>query len=238
MLTKKFRTGFWITIILILGLALAAAAIIVNSRDKELRIADANLSDCINTAQICNKEKEEMDSRYKASIKLPSERLTTFIAVFIKSRQPRISTDVANLIAKAIVKHSNGYDLPPGLLTGIIEAESYYDPMVISKAKARGLMQITFKIWGKALHIKNYKELYEIEPNIRYGSKILRILLKQEGTLSKALSKYLGTKDSGKYRAKVLSVFAEFELDKHQFIKGKSKKEVPLPAKLPKKPLA
>lgn len=171
-----------------------------------------------NTALEAVKERKAILAKYKAVIKLPNEQLTEFIAIFVKDRQPRVSTDVANLISKAVVKYSNEHDLPPGLLVGIIEAESRYDPMALSSARARGLMQIMFKVWGKALKIKGYKELYEIDPNIKYGSRILKILLKQEGSLSKALSKYLGTTKSGKYRAGVLSTFAEFELDKHRFL--------------------
>ncbi len=167
---------------------------------------------------------EESDAKYSAAMKLPNDRLTDFITFFIKKRQARSSTDMAKLIAKTVVKYSNEYNLPPGVLISIIEPESGYNPMARSSAKCRGLMQINFKIWAEALKIENRRDLYEIDLNIKYGSQILKILLKQEGTLSKALVKYLGA-DSKKYKAKVLNVLAEFELDKHQYLNGKPSKE-------------
>ncbi len=180
----------------------------------------------IETINRLKQEVSTWETKCQSITKLPNENLTGFITTFIKDNQPKISTDVANLISKSVVKNSASYNLPPGLLIGIIDAESKYNPMARSKAKARGLMQIMFKVWGKALNIKNFKELYEIDLNINYGSRILKVLLKQEGTLSKALSKYLGTTSSGKYRDQILNTFAKFELDKYQYMNSKSKEDV------------
>jgi len=167
---------------------------------------------------------EESDAKYNAAMKLPNDRLTDFITYFIMKRQARSSTDMAKLIAETVVKYSNKYNLPSGVLIGIMDAESGYNPMAKSSAKCRGLMQINFKVWAEALKIETWRDLYEIDLNVKYGSQILKILLKQEGTLSKALVKYLGA-DSKKYKSKVLNVLAEFELDKHQYLNGRTSKK-------------
>ncbi len=198
----------------VLILAILAVTILTGRTETKARRA------CEVESQKVTKERDEILAKYKTVVKLPTEQLREFITNFVKGRQPRSSTDVARLIAESIVKRSDEYDLPPGLLIGIIEAESRYDPMAFSSAKCRGLMQVNFKIWAKALNIPSYRDLYNIDPNIKYGSRILAILLKKEGSLSKALNKYLGA-NSAKYRSKVLNTFAEFELEKHQFLGGR-----------------
>jgi soluble lytic murein transglycosylase-like protein len=98
--------------------------------------------------------------------------------------------------------------LDPQLVLGVIEIESRFRKYAISRAGARGYMQV-MPFWvgliGDAEH-----NLFNLRTNLRYGCIILRHYLDIErGDLARALARYNGSlgKKNGTYAAKVLQAW-------------------------------
>lgn len=81
--------------------------------------------------------------------------------------------------------------LPLTLLLAVARGESDFDPETISKANARGVMQILWPGTAMDLGFKSVEELHQPCPNIRAGSKYLRGLVdRYSGDLHLALAAY------------------------------------------------
>ena len=81
-------------------------------------------------------------------------------------------------IAHAVEKYSAEYNVPPEIIVGIIERESTFSPIVVSKRGCVGLMQLsptTAQVVAKELGIIYYN-LKNVEHNIRLGTKYLASL--------------------------------------------------------------
>ena len=82
--------------------------------------------------------------------------------------------------------------LSPELVLSIIEVESNFNPYAISRAGARGLMQV-MPFWLKKIGRPD-DSLFRVHTNLRYGCTILRYYLdKENGNLSHALARYNGS---------------------------------------------
>lgn len=94
--------------------------------------------------------------------------------------------------------------LDPALVLSVIEVESNFNPYAISKAGARGLMQIMpfwLKILGKD---KKGNSLFDVRTNLRYGCTILKHYLdKEKGDITRALARYNGSRGKYNYPKKV-----------------------------------
>jgi soluble lytic murein transglycosylase-like protein len=102
------------------------------------------------------------------------------------------------------IAHDHG--LNPQLVLSVMEVESNFDKYAISKAGARGLMQV-MPFWRDEIG-KPEDNLFDIETNIRYGCAILSIYLdKERKRLAPALARYNGSYGSGKYPSLVLNAF-------------------------------
>jgi len=94
--------------------------------------------------------------------------------------------------------------LDPQMVLGLIEVESRFRKYAVSRAGARGYMQV-MPFWidliGQADH-----DLFKLRTNLRYGCVILRHYLDAErGDIYRALSRYNGSLgDGGDYAVKVL----------------------------------
>lgn len=80
-------------------------------------------------------------------------------------------------IEQSIRKAAEKYDLPPGLIKGIIRAESNFNVKAVSRAGARGLMQL-MPATAKELGVKNP---FNIDQNIDGGSRYFRRMLDNFG---------------------------------------------------------
>lgn len=93
-------------------------------------------------------------------------------------------------------KEANEYDLDPALVYAVIRAESSFRKEVVSNKGAYGLMQITEPTFEwlqtKMQDGETYtvEDLYRPEVNIRYGCKLLSILLGQYSSTETALCAY------------------------------------------------
>jgi len=128
----------------------------------------------------------------------------------IKTKQPKLDPSTAKEIAIAVEKYCKKYNLPAELVICLIQKESSFNPLVVSKANCVGLMQINTKFHKEKLKKLNIKgnEIFFIDNNIHIGVMILREYLDSTKSIAGALSKYLGIKNKG-YLLDVLTGFAD-----------------------------
>jgi len=93
--------------------------------------------------------------------------------------------------------------LDPQLVLGLIQVESRFRKYAISRAGARGYMQV-MPFWVKQIGNKE-QNLFHLKTNLRYGCTILRFYLDQEnGDLYRALGRYNGTLGQSNYPNRVV----------------------------------
>jgi soluble lytic murein transglycosylase-like protein len=100
--------------------------------------------------------------------------------------QPPVLTE-RQMIEKSVRKAAAKYNLSPRLLRAIIRAESNFEVAAVSRAGAKGLMQLmpaTAKDMGVT-------DIFDIEQNIDGGAKYMRQMLNRfGGNIRKALAAY------------------------------------------------
>ena len=97
--------------------------------------------------------------------------------------------------------------LSPELVLSVIEVESNFRQYAISRAGARGLMQV-MPFWLKEIG-KPGDSLFRVQTNLRYGCTILKYYLdKERGNLRQALARYNGSRGQHAYPAKVNQALA------------------------------
>ena len=126
----------------------------------------------------------DMSHRLNKLVKDPQERAAILKFVYIEAAEAK---------------------LDPELVLAVIHIESRFDRFAISKAGARGLMQI-MPFWLDEIGHKD-DNLFNIQTNLRFGCTILRYYLdKEEGNRTRALARYNGSLGSNRYPDKVLGV--------------------------------
>ena len=105
----------------------------------------------------------------------------------IRPSQKRSGFHERHKIEKSIQKAASRYDLSPGLITGVIRAESNFQVDAVSRAGAQGLMQL---MPGTAKELGVTKP-FDIDQNIDGGARYLRKMLDSfGGDLKLALAAY------------------------------------------------
>jgi soluble lytic murein transglycosylase-like protein len=98
--------------------------------------------------------------------------------------------------------------LDPHLVLAVIDVESKFRKYAVSKAGARGLMQV-MPFWVKEIGDPGHNLFHE-RVNLRYGCTILRHYLDREkGNLSNALGRYNGSLGQPQYPNRVLKAWKE-----------------------------
>ena len=96
--------------------------------------------------------------------------------------------------------------LDPQLVLGIIHVESGFKKYAVSKAGARGLMQV-MPFWVGLIGTKDHN-LFHLRINIRYGCVIMRHYLDiEQGDLYRALGRYNGSLGRPDYPNLVLAAW-------------------------------
>ena len=96
--------------------------------------------------------------------------------------------------------------LDPQLVLGVVHVESGFKKYAVSKAGARGLMQV-MPFWVELIGRKD-DNLFHLRTNIRYGCVILRHYLDLEkGDLYRALGRYNGSLGRPDYPNLVLAAW-------------------------------
>ena len=93
--------------------------------------------------------------------------------------------------------------LDPQMVLGLIQVESNFRKHAVSRAGARGYMQV-MPFWTKVIGRQNHN-LFHLRTNLRYGCVILRHYLDMEnGNLFRALGRYNGSLGQAEYPNLVL----------------------------------
>lgn len=88
--------------------------------------------------------------------------------------------------------------LDPQLVLGVIQVESAFRKYAVSKAGARGYMQV-MPFWVKLIGERHHN-LFHLRTNLRYGCMILRHYLDiEKGNLYRALGRYNGSLGQPEY---------------------------------------
>ena len=98
--------------------------------------------------------------------------------------------------------------LDPHLVLAVIDVESRFNKYAVSKAGARGLMQV-MPFWVKEIGAPEHN-LFQERINLRYGCTILRHYLDRErGNTVNALARYNGSLGQPDYPNRVLKTLRE-----------------------------
>jgi len=96
--------------------------------------------------------------------------------------------------------------LDPQLVLGVIEVESGFRKYAVSRAGARGYMQV-MPFWVKLIGQPNHN-LFHLRTNLAYGCAILRLYLDMEkGDYYRALGRYNGSLGQPEYPKAVLAAW-------------------------------
>ena len=102
--------------------------------------------------------------------------------------QPQSTVKTAKqMIAESVQRAAAKYKLSPGLINAVIRAESNFQVGAVSRAGAKGLMQL-MPATARELGVT---DIFDIEQNIDGGAKYLRRMLDRfDGSVKKALAAY------------------------------------------------
>jgi len=96
--------------------------------------------------------------------------------------------------------------LDPQLVLGVIEVESGFRKYAVSRAGARGYMQV-MPFWVKLIGQQGHN-LFHLRTNLAYGCAILRFYLDREnGDYFRALGRYNGSLGKAEYPRMVLAAW-------------------------------
>jgi soluble lytic murein transglycosylase-like protein len=128
--------------------------------------------------------------------------------------------EIANRVARAIVKEARQLQLPPSLLAGVLLTEnSRLEPKTISSRGAVGLMQVMR--FHAGVFDCDSDDLLQVEANICHGARVFAGYLKRTNDVRSALLRYNGcvrsraTQSCRRYPSKVLR---QAERIRHQLL--------------------
>ena len=122
-----------------------------------------------------------------AGLVIPTN-VQTDVPVAAIRRKARYHSGIANLeLEQAVIRAAQQHHVQPALLLAVMKAESSFNPTVISKAGAVGLMQLV----PETAIRHGVRNLYDANENITGGAKHLRYLLNRfHGNIRLALAAY------------------------------------------------
>ncbi len=131
--------------------------------------------------------------------------------VWLLAMSSRLAPFMANpakrlYFLRALHREASAAGLRPDLVLALIEVESRFDQYAVSRAGARGLMQV-MPFWMKEIGRPD-DNLLNIDTNLRYGCRILQFYLKKErGKWDEALARYNGSYGKYWYPRRVAKAF-------------------------------
>lgn len=118
------------------------------------------------------------------------------IATFIRSVNRKIDKKTAWREAAAIVHYCAKYNISTEITVGVAKTESNFNPELVSKAGARGVMQVMWKYHSGMLQAKGIaasaEQLLDPERGIESGILLLSRYVEAYGSIQKALNRYYG----------------------------------------------
>ena len=120
----------------------------------------------------------------------------------LKKRKSEALTRIEFL--QALWYESKRAGLEPALVLGLVQVESAFRKYAISKAGARGYMQV-MPFWARLIGDGDASRLFHMQTNLRFGCVILRHYVDVEkGDLFLALGRYNGSRGRPEYPNAVL----------------------------------
>lgn len=113
----------------------------------------------------------------------------------VRDGNSAVSPEEIRSIAENAVKYAKKYNLPLGLVVGVMQTESGFRPGAVSSADARGLMQVIWKYHYARLQkvgIKTKEELHDIEKGIHAGCIVLAGYMNEQKSITASLGRYYG----------------------------------------------
>ncbi len=141
-----------------------------------------------------------------ATLQVESLPLTDWVLRMSERLTPRIpDTETRLSLLRNVQWQAERNAISPDLLLALIEVESGYDPNAVSRAGARGLMQV-MPFWVGLIG-RAGDNLFDIRTNIAYGSAILRHYLDvDDNDLTSALARYNGSQGQEWYPNRIYKV--------------------------------
>ncbi|MDH5204836.1 MAG: lytic transglycosylase domain-containing protein [Hylemonella sp.] len=121
----------------------------------------------------------------------------------LKSRKPHWQTRKEFL--QTVWYESRRAALDTSLVLGLIQVESNFRKFAVSRAGARGYMQV-MPFWTRVIGDGDNSRLFHMQTNLRFGCVILKHYLERErGDLFMALGRYNGSRGKSRYPKAVLA---------------------------------
>jgi len=125
-----------------------------------------------------------------AAKKPPPSNIDQLWKIYQDSKKPGLTKDKFPF-QSCFEQAASTHNLPLTLLLAVARGESDFDPETISKANARGVMQILWPGTAKDLGFERIEQLHVPCPNIKAGSRYLRGLVdRYKGDYHLALAAY------------------------------------------------
>lgn len=129
-------------------------------------------------------------------------RWLTKMSARLRRKEPALSPRTEFL--QTLWYESTRAGLEPALVLALIQVESNFRKFAVSRAGARGYMQV-MPFWIRWLSDGDSQRLFGMQTNLRFGCVILRHYLDREGgDLFMALGRYNGSRGQAIYPAAVL----------------------------------
>jgi len=158
------------------------------SEKKSLGLADMIYKKVIGEDLDMNKIKQELQLENNNNIKVETTKVKNIISNDSTAISPsKGSVNRLNKFDSIINKASETFNIDKNLIKSVILTESAANPKAISKANAKGLMQLI----DSTASDMNVKNIWNPEENILGGSKYLSEMLKKfDGDIEKSLAAY------------------------------------------------
>ncbi len=144
------------------------------------------------------------------------QREAAALALHIRSVNPRLTPRASWRMAGAFVVASVRFGLPLDLAVAVARAESGFNPAAKSRAGATGVMQVRPDVHRDLLAFRfgapEAWSLVDPEKAVLAGCFLLAGYLREEGTVERALSRYLGSFDAS-YQDRVRQYRREVQLN-------------------------
>lgn len=195
--TMLLRSLRWRMVSRIAGLLLAAVIVAVPAQAGQQERPSEEVRALIKTALT---EQHNFSDKYEAQVWLVD------MTGRLNKRAPKIPDTERLHVLRRVHAIATEFGLNPQLVLSVIDVESRFDRFAISKAGARGLMQV-MPFWREEIG-EPTDNLFDVDTNLRYGCAILKIYLaKERERLAPALARYNGSYGQGWYPSRVLDAF-------------------------------
>lgn len=195
-MTLNFHTPLWLVLSLVAGFILPGAAQAGAQREEALSASVRAVMQRSVADQAA--PKLAFANRYEA------DKWLNEMSRRLQSRMP--DNDARVEFLSTVHYEATRAGLDPHLVLALIEVESGFRKYAVSRAGARGYMQV-MPFWTRSIGAADHN-LFHLRTNLRYGCTILRYYLDiEKGDTHRALARYNGSLGQPKYPQRVHAVW-------------------------------